>query len=47
LKRLSGSVTVPPIDGSAIVHVRSCADPALVESGSISGSSWPVQLDVY
>ncbi len=33
--------------GSTTVQVRSCAEPALFESGSISGSSWPVQLDVY
>src|SRR5215470_3064795 len=33
--------------GSTIVQVRSWAEPGAFESGSISGSSWPVQLAVY
>ena len=34
-------------EGKTTVYVRSCAEPSRFESGSISGSSWPVQLDVY
>ena len=41
------STLAAPFVGRTIVQVRSCADPGLFESGSISGSSWPVQLDVY
>src|SRR5215470_12210757 len=33
--------------GSTIVQVRSWAEPGAFDSGSISGSSWPVQLRVY
>src|SRR5215470_8351902 len=33
--------------GSTIVQVRSWAEPGAFDSGSISGSSWPVQLAVY
>ena len=41
------STWTDPFVGSTTVHVRSWAEPARFDNGSISGSSWPVQLEVY